>query len=176
MPTHPTQQERAVLRTASWLDFRAFPSVLLAPFSLTKKRPPCAPAVAAIPDALFATLCDFVGIRAATFISADSLVPQGFHYDRLSRTGPLMTPAPPMDLHCSSKGKNTCGVCPSPVETVDKRMHPSIRRQKRAATRGERFNFCPRRTKRPFTPSRPHFFRGRIEGLFWRKSTVSVGG
>ena len=110
-----------MLRTASWLDLRAFPSVLLAPFSLTKKRPPCAPAVAAIPDALFATLCDFVGIRAATFISADSLVPQGFHYDRLSRTGPLMTPAPPVDLHCSSKGKNSSRVCPSPIETVDKR-------------------------------------------------------
>jgi hypothetical protein len=30
--------------------------------------------------------------------------------------------------------------------TVDKRIRPSIRREKNAATRGERRNLCPKRT------------------------------
>jgi hypothetical protein len=56
--------------------------------------------------------------------------------------------------------------------SVDKQRRPSIRRQEKAATRGERFNICGRRSENPFAPSRPRFFRGRIEGLPGRKSTV----
>ena len=63
---------------------------------------------------------------------------------------------------------------PDPLvqESVDKQMRPSIRRQKKAATRGERFNICGKRSENPFAPSRPRFLRGRIEGLPRRKSTV----
>ena len=54
-------------------------------------------------------------------------------------------------------------------------MRPSIRRQERAATWGERFTVPGKRAENPFAPSRPRFLRGRIEGLPPRKSTVPVG-
>ena len=58
-------------------------------------------------------------------------------------------------------------------ESVDKRERPSIRRQKKAATRGDRATSFARNQENPFTPSRPHLSRGRIEGLFRNRSTDS---
>src|SRR5439155_122091 len=62
------------------------------------------------------------------------------------------------------RGQSTSPWPPPSKESVDKKVRPSIRRQKKAATRGERFKYSRKRFENPFAPSRPHFFRGRIEG------------
>ena len=69
-----------------------------------------------------------------------------------------------------SRGQLAAGEWNSPAtveeksseESVDKRVRPSIRRQKKAATRGDRIFFLEKDPENPFAPSRPHFFSGRI--------------
>lgn len=64
---------------------------------------------------------------------------------------------------------------PQDAGTVDKQLHPSIRREKNEATRGERNRVLQKDSEKPFAPSRPRFSRGRIEGLLRRRSTVDPG-
>jgi len=58
---------------------------------------------------------------------------------------------------------------------VEKQTRPSIRRQEPAATREERIGAFDQTVNNPITPSRPHPFRGRIEGALRGKSTDSAG-
>ena len=68
----------------------------------------------------------------------------------------------------SASSPSPCGECRQMRE-----RRPSIRRQKRAATRGERLGADLPRVF-PFIPSRPHFLRGRIEGLPAKVDSLSA--
>jgi hydrogenase maturation protein HypF len=61
-------------------------------------------------------------------------------------------------------------------ESDNLQLRSSIRRQEKAATRGDRIRAHEGKSEDPFTPSRPHLFRGRIEGPLRSASRLPHAG
>ena len=56
-----------------------------------------------------------------------------------------------------------------PQESIAKQLRPSIRRQRKAATRGERFNLCRRKIRKSVRPEQAPFSQGPYRGASAQK-------